>query len=87
MALTKRQRKERLPRGAQKEIARELGVGTSTVSAVINGKAVLYSNETVKRVQEAIAARIGEPVEEVFGGSTRVISRFGDRIEVYDPAA
>lgn len=67
MALTKRQRKERLGRGAQKEIARQLGVSDSLVSAVVNGKTQILGKETVQKVRTAIAERIGEPVEEVFG--------------------
>jgi transcriptional regulator with XRE-family HTH domain len=87
MALTKRQRKERLGRGAQKEIAEQLGVSNSLVSAVVNGKTQILGKETVARVQKAVAERIGESVEEVFGSSQAVVSKFGDRIEVYDPAA
>lgn len=67
MPLTKRQRKERLGRGAQKKIAEQLGVSDSLVSAVVNGKTQILGKETVARVRTAIAERIGESVEEVFG--------------------
>jgi predicted XRE-type DNA-binding protein len=67
MALTKSQRKKALRRGMQAEIARELGVADSLVSAVVNGKAQAYADETVKKVREAIAARIGGTVEDVWG--------------------
>lgn len=66
MALTKRQRKERLGRGKQAEVARDLGVSESVVSAVMNGKAQLYSKATVQKVRQAIAEKIGESVEEVW---------------------
>lgn len=67
MALTKRQRKDRLRPVTQKDIARELGVADSVVSAVMNGKTQWYAKETVQRVRAAVAEKIGEPVEEVWG--------------------
>lgn len=67
MALTKRERKLRLRRGAQREIALELGVSEGLVSLVMNGKTQILGRETVRTVREAIAAKIGAPVEEVFG--------------------
>jgi transcriptional regulator with XRE-family HTH domain len=69
MALTKRQRKERLQRGAQKEIALQLGVSEGLVSMVANGKTAYLRKDTVKRIQGAIAEKIGAPVEEVFAGA------------------
>lgn len=69
MALTKRQRKERLGRGGQKSVATAAGVAPSVVSAVMNNKVQLYAKETVQKVRTAIAERIGESVEEVFGQS------------------
>ena len=69
MALTKRERKLRLRRGAQKEIAAQLGVSEGLVSLVVNGKTQILGKETVTRVREAIAAKIGSPVEEVFGSA------------------
>lgn len=69
MALTKRQRKERLGRGKYNDIAAEVGVSDSTVSAVMNGRTQLYAKETVRKVRVAIAERIGEPVEEVWGSA------------------
>jgi hypothetical protein len=67
MALTKDQRKRRMPKGAQSAIARELGIAPSVVSAVMNNKAQLYAKETVQRVKELAAQKMGEPVEEVWG--------------------
>jgi predicted XRE-type DNA-binding protein len=67
MALTKRQRKERLGRGGQKRIAQKLGVSDSLVSAVMNGKTQILGKETVAKVRTAIAQDIGEPVAEVWG--------------------
>lgn len=67
MALTKRQRKERLRRGTQKQIAQELNVSESLVSAVVNGKTQILAKETVRTVRAAIAGKIGISVEEVFG--------------------
>lgn len=67
MALTKRERKLRLRRGSQKEIAEQLGVSEGLVSLVVNGKTQILGKETVRTVREAIAAKIGAPVEEVFG--------------------
>jgi predicted XRE-type DNA-binding protein len=67
MALTKRQRKERLGRGGQKKIAESLGVSDSLVSAVMNGKTQILGKETVRKVRTAIADQIGEPVEHVWG--------------------
>ena len=69
MPLTKRQRKERLGRGAQKEIAKDLGLSDSLISAVVNNKTQILGKETVRKVRVAIAERIGEPVEVVFGAS------------------
>jgi predicted XRE-type DNA-binding protein len=69
MALTKSQRKKKLRRGAQTEIARELGVPDSLVSAVMNNKHQAYNRENVQRVRQAVAERIGEPVEEVWGSA------------------
>lgn len=69
MALTKRQRKERLRRGTQKQIAQELNVSESLVSAVVNGKTQILGKETVRVVREAIAEKIGASVEEVFGNA------------------
>jgi predicted XRE-type DNA-binding protein len=67
MALTKRERKLRLRRGAQKEIAEQLGVSEGLVSLVVNGKTQLLGRDTVRTVREAIAEKIGAPIEEVFG--------------------
>lgn len=67
MALTKRQRKERLGRGGQRQIAIDLDCSDSLVSLVVNGKTQILGKATVQKVRAAIARKIGEPVEEVFG--------------------
>lgn len=67
MPLTKRERKERLKRGGQKAIAIDLGLSESTVSQVLNRKTQTLTKDTVRRVQIAVAEKIGVPVEEVFG--------------------
>lgn len=69
MALTKRERKLRLRRGAQKEIAEQLGVSEGLVSLVVNGKTQILGKETVRTVREAIAEKIGASIEEVFGAA------------------
>jgi len=66
MALSKYERKEKLPYGAQAEIAEELDLSEATVSMIQNDKLVGLTPETIAKVREAIAARIGLPVSEVF---------------------
>lgn len=75
MPLSKYERKEKLPYGAQIEIATELDLSETTVSWVQNDhpKMLFLSPETIARVREAIAKRIrcddgsvGMPVSEVF---------------------
>lgn len=68
MPLSKWDRKQRLPFGAQQEIANQLGEGydKAFVSLVMNDKAQARDQEKVRIIREAIAARIGLPVEEVF---------------------
>ncbi len=69
MPLTKRQRKERLGHGTQREIARQLGVSDTLISAVVNNKTQSLGKATLRKVRVAIAERIGEPVEVVFGST------------------
>lgn len=68
MPLSKWDRKQRLPFGAQQQIADELGEGydKAFVSLVMNDKAQARDQEKVKKIRDAIARRIGLPVEEVF---------------------
>jgi predicted metallopeptidase len=68
MPLTVKQRKQRLW-GVGKEVAKEVGLSNAYVSAVLNGKVQILSKDKVRIVRRAIAAKIGEPVEEVFGTS------------------
>jgi DNA-binding LacI/PurR family transcriptional regulator len=66
MPLTKRERKERLKKGAQKRIAVALKLSETTVSMVNNRKTQSLHRDTIRLVQEAIAAELGLPVEEAF---------------------
>jgi hypothetical protein len=70
MPLSRYERKERLPYGAQAEIAKELGEGFSEafVSRVQNDKTDGMDPEKVRRVQVAIAKRLRPrvPVAEAF---------------------
>ena len=61
------ERKERIGYGGISRLARELGLSVATVSLVISDKTDILSDTTVKRVQAAIAEKIGAPVEDVFG--------------------
>lgn len=72
MPLSKYERKERLPYGDQAKIAEELELSEATVSLVMNGKADGLLPETIERVQDAIAQRIGLPRSEVFAPANEV---------------
>lgn len=66
MSIARYARKERLPVGAQREIATKLDVAESVVSRVMNDKGADLSPKTIRRVRVAIARRIGMRVDEVF---------------------
>ena len=68
MALTRFERKERLPYGEQKEVAVEVGVSPAFVSRVNNDKTDGMDPEKVRLVQVAIAKRLRPrvPVAEAF---------------------
>ena len=66
MSIARYARKERLPHGAQHEIALKLGVGDWVVSRVMNDKTDSLGKETVRRVRVAIARKLRQPVTEVF---------------------
>lgn len=66
MPLSKYERKELLPYGAQSEIAGELDLSEATVSLVMNDKTASLPPETIERVRTAIAARIGRPVSDLW---------------------
>ena len=58
-----------LPRGARAAIARELGVQTSVVTTVLQGRysqATSKGARTVRRVQVAVAKRLRRRVDDVF---------------------
>lgn len=63
MPLTRHERKDRLPYGAQTRVAELLGIDQSYVSRVVNTERSGVRNDAVER---AIAREIGLPVEEVF---------------------
>jgi hypothetical protein len=69
MPLTIAERKHRMPSGAQREVARELRVDPSYVSRVmaddIRPKTRL-GRKSVRRVQVAIARKLGMTVDEAF---------------------
>ncbi len=66
MPISRYERKERLPFGAQKEIAEKLDLAESTVSLVVNDKVAALNAGTVRKVRVAVARRIGLPVDQVF---------------------
>lgn len=66
MSIARYARKERLPTGAQKEIAERLGVAASVVSRVMNDKGADLAPATVRRVRVAIARKLRMKVDEVF---------------------
>ena len=63
-------RKERLPFGAQAEIARRLGVTPSVVSRVMNNKGADLAPQTIRKVKVAIARKLRMRVDEVFPEQT-----------------
>lgn len=58
MALTRYERKERLPYGEQKKIAAELGLSPAFVSRVLNDKTDGMDAERVRSVRVEIAKRL-----------------------------
>lgn len=66
MSIARYARRERLPVGAQKEIAQRLGVAESVVSRVMNDKGSDLSPITRRRVKVAIARKLGMKVDEAF---------------------
>jgi transcriptional regulator with XRE-family HTH domain len=66
MSIARYARKERLPFGAQKEIAKKLGVAESVVSRVMNDKGDDLKPATVRAVRVAIARKLRMRVDEVF---------------------
>lgn len=63
MALSRWERKDRLPFGAQTRIADRLGIDPSFVSRVVNTERTGVRHAGV---EQAIADEIGLPVERVF---------------------
>jgi transcriptional regulator with XRE-family HTH domain len=75
MPLSKYERKELLPYGAQSEIADELGLSEATVSLIMNDKTASITRETIERVRAAIARRIGRPVSELWDDLPAEVAR------------
>ena len=58
-----------MPHGAQREIANDLGIAESYVSAVMTDDArpkTARARKTVRRVQVAISRKLGVTVDEAF---------------------
>ncbi len=66
MPISRYERKERLPFGAQKEIAVNLKIAESTVSLVVNDKTATLHADTVRKIRVAVARKIGVRVDEAF---------------------
>jgi hypothetical protein len=69
MPLSVADRRSRLPHGAQREVAEELKVAESYVSAVVTGDArpkTPKGQKAVRRIQVAIARKLRLPVDEAF---------------------
>lgn len=70
MPLSKYQRKEKLDQASvtQRELAEDLNEPDWFVSLVMNDRAVEmgYQPERIRRAQDAIAQKIGVPVDEAF---------------------
>lgn len=70
MALSIWERKARLPFGAQKQVAEEVGVPQPFVSEVINDKCAHRDQKKVRRVRVALARRMRVRVDEAFPAPT-----------------
>lgn len=71
MPLSIAERKHLMPFGAQREVSAEQRVDPGYVSKVMNGEVfpkTLTSRKKLRRVQVAIARKLGRRVDEVFGG-------------------
>jgi predicted XRE-type DNA-binding protein len=66
MSIARFARKERLPYGFQREIARKLDVQESQVSRVMNDEVHGISPLRVRRIRVAIARKLRMRVDEVF---------------------
>ena len=77
MALSVADRKHKLPHGAQREIADALADGDKTyVSRAVAGEVHPKTEKAkakLRSVQEAVAEKLGLPVEDVFGPRELVV--------------
>lgn len=74
MPLTTADRKHLMPYGAQKEVATEQGVTEAYVSLVMAGEVrpkTEMTRKKLRRVQVAIARKLGRTVDEVFPQTTQ----------------
>lgn len=70
MPLTIAERKHLMPFGAQREVAEEQQVDAAYVSKVMAGEVIpktAASRKKLRRVQVALARKLGRRVDEVFG--------------------
>jgi hypothetical protein len=78
MALSALGRKHLLPHGAQRKIARRLGIEEARVSAVVNGTEIPVTEQgwkSYRRVQRAVAKVLNLSVEEAFQSHERGVSQ------------
>lgn len=67
--LTIAERKHQMPRGAQVQVANDLGLSTTYVSAVVNEMIhpkTPAAQKTLRRTQVALARKLGVTVDEAF---------------------
>lgn len=75
MPLSIAERKHLMPFGAQRAVSAEQHVDPAYVSKVMNGEVfpkTLVSKKKLRRVQVALARKLGRRVDEVFGGEAVV---------------
>jgi hypothetical protein len=69
MPLSIAERKYDMPHGALQQVARAEGVANSYVTAVLNGSVQpksVAAQRKVRRIQVALARKLGRPVDDVF---------------------
>lgn len=69
MPLSTMELRELMPHGGVREVAREIAIAESSVSAVFRNKARPKTPEgeaTVRRIQEALARKVHRPWHDVF---------------------
>lgn len=69
MPLSIAERKYRMPHGALQQVAKDIGVANSYVTAVMNGSVApksLTARKKLRRTQVALARKLGVTVDEAF---------------------